>query len=188
MMKTGIRGIVISLIIVGALLVSGCGGGANYSTTAGVQINNMDFDFPKISDDDGEIAYLSLELQNVGSKQMAGDGHYWIYGPTIKSGTSRDPYVWVYSDGTPDKDLDKDLFYPPEPNMEGAKETVDIALHPPDIPAGMTDSSTFYTRICYPYTTTALFKLYSPAIPPLTFWGTTVSAANRSRTLIFSRA
>ena len=162
MMKTSFRGIIISLIIVGALLVSGCGS-ANYSTTAGVQINKMEFDFPKISDAEGESVYMGFELQNVGSKQMAGEGRYWIYGPAIKEGTNRN--TWTIADkddlvGT----LTMTDFYPPEDGMEGAIIYEYIEFTPPNVPQGMVDASNFNARICYPYTTTSLFKVYSQSV------------------------
>jgi len=80
----------ILFIAFAALFVSGCSGGS-YSATAGVQINKLDFDYPLITDQDGEFVALSFELQNVGSKKMPNDGQYWVYGPAIQTGNAAAP-------------------------------------------------------------------------------------------------
>jgi hypothetical protein len=150
--------LILSVFLVVVMFIAGCGG-SNYSTTAGVVINKMEFDFPRISDLGGETAYLTIEMQNVGSKSMPGDGSYWIYGPTIGS----DRNVWQLDGGIDDLVgvLDNDDFYPPEDGFPGAIESKFIQLSPPNIPQGMSSSYTFFTRVCYPYLTTAMFNVYS---------------------------
>ena len=152
--------------MLGMLGVSGCTGDQNYSGTAGGQINDMSFDYPKLTDDPGELVSLAFELENVGSKQMAGDGTYWIYGPAIDDpldiDNGGDKNTWRTSALTNLKGtLLKNDFYPPIEGVSGAVVYDSVDFAPPDVPEGMSDSYNFFARVCYPYTTTSLFKLYS---------------------------
>ncbi|MCK5322273.1 MAG: hypothetical protein KAJ47_03335 [Candidatus Aenigmarchaeota archaeon] len=148
--------------MLGMLGVSGCTGDQNYSGTAGVQINDMSFDYPSMTDDPNEVVSLAFELENVGSKDMAGDGTYWIYGPAINDDPDNvvTPDIWR-TKGNLNGILTKGDFYPPIEGVSGAVVYDSVDFNPPAIPAGMSDSYNFFTRVCYPYTTTSLFKLYS---------------------------
>ena len=159
MRYTNYKVVSILLIMLGMLGVSGCVGGTNYSSTAGVQINKMSFDFPKMTDDFDETVSLAFELENVGSKQMPGEGRYWVYGPAIDE-TDDDKNIWRTSSGLMGN-LYQDEFYPPVEGIPGAVVYESIDLHPPDVPEGMVDSYNFFARVCYPYETTSLFKVYS---------------------------
>ncbi len=147
------------LLLVGIVVViSGCinGGSGKYSSTQGVRINQFSFDIPFIYE--GEEAYLTMEIENVGSKQTTGDTKYWIYGPEMGSNSSNNE-VWRTND-----DLSGTLvssgFLPPTPEGDlGEAEFEEISLTAPEQEEGMEWPYTFNLRVCYPYTTTSTFAL-----------------------------
>ena len=121
--------ITILLVMLGMLGVPGCTGGQTYSSTAGVRINDMSFDYASMTDDPKERVSLAFELENVGSKQMTGDGRYWVYGPAIGdphevNEDGENKYIWRTSDtvnlkGTLGKN---DFLNLPQQNLQLLKE------------------------------------------------------------------
>lgn len=150
MAKGHVAPLLLSIMLV--IAASGCvgGGGTTYSASAGVTINKMFFDPTSIFDKD-EATDLIIELQNVGAKKLEYGGAYWVYG----SGG------WTASGDPMEAPLNKDSFLPPddELGLPGTIEEKIITLTPPNIPDGMDDTYTFYTRVCYPYKTSSLSVL-----------------------------
>lgn len=156
------------ILLAGIVVVSACAGagvgGVSYSTTSGVQINNFTFDMGTIYE--GESAFLTSEIENVGSKTTTGPTYYWIYGPKITdpctvTGTQI-PTTWcrkATSSGISGM-LAPGSFMPPV--VKGTRGDIfvnETELKAPGQPEGIEWPYTFILRVCYPYNTTSTFAV-----------------------------
>ncbi len=156
-----IKNIVFSSVIAIAI-VSGCIGGTStsnvqFSQTAGAVINDFSFDTSSLYE--GEEAQLTVQVQNVGAKNMTGDSRLWIYGPVIGSNNES----WQLVSGNTSITLDTTGFFPPDVarKIPGSVviETLDLKAPTLGLAPGMKNPYTFFARLCYPYSTTGFSNI-----------------------------
>lgn len=150
------------LSVLAIVIVSGCIGGTStsnvqFSQTAGAVINDFSFDTAALFE--GEEAQLTVQVQNVGAKNMTGNSQLWIYGPVI--GTT--DQSWKLKSGAVSKTLETTGFFPPDVarRIPGSVDIQTLDLQAPTLglAPGMKNPYTFYARLCYPYSTTGFSNI-----------------------------
>lgn len=151
------------LILLGVVLVSGCVGGTTnsnvqFSQTDGAVIQDFAFDQKEIYE--GDSAILSFKVQNIGAKNMDGDSQVWIYGPRIGA---EDEKWHISSSAKTSYKLETKGFLPPDTKLgiPGSMDMQAILLTAPKLklPENMKKDYTFYTRVCYPYSTSSFTSI-----------------------------
>ncbi len=151
-------------LILSIVFASGCSDTGYMVQNSGGVIQDFSFDFGSVYDDDTVV--LTVEVQNVGGKQISTTDIY-VYGQT--TGASTD--VWQVTQAMPavtqqvpyiHDSLAAAEFMPPdaEQGVPGEGKIYTFVLQPPDmldgIPAVRQD---FYARLCFPYSTSTLTQV-----------------------------
>ncbi len=171
------RGAILTLIIVMALIVSGCSSsGTNalgFSETEGLRINSFTFLESSMTDAVDDTNTIEIEIENVGGKDLPGNASVFLYGPQI----GPKPEDWrlnpsPYCDGDdirPDcpnflvqairwnLSVNPRPFFAPSEELgeKGSVKVFSAEILAPNVRKGITTQYSFYTRLCYPYETSS---------------------------------
>lgn len=152
-------------VILGILLVSGCTATNELMIqNAGGIIKDLSFDFGSVYDDEQSV--LSVEVQNVGGKDIPATTLY-VYGQTF--GATNDVWQVVNANPAVDQEIPFVMdniaaanFQPPdaEQGIPGEGQMYTFVLQTPNMLDGIPPvEQNFYAKLCYPYSTSTLTQV-----------------------------
>ena len=147
----------------------------DFNPNAGIVLQDMSFDVPKVYDDGTDSATLMFDVVNVGGKNIKSGVNVFVYGPTIKEksdGATDDENVWrVKAVQNEDKTkkfsvggdyitqtISSPQLPPPDPStgISGGRIPLDFDFTPAKVLHGMEIPTKFYVSVSYPYETQTL--------------------------------
>ncbi len=165
-MNRKLLGILFILIV----SVSACpGSSVDFNPNAGIVIEDMSFDIPKVYDDD--VTALMFDVVNVGGKPLETSEtvNVYVYGPTIEA-ASGSVEVWRFenppegvsaSNGYISTSVTSTSLPAPDPSLgtPGGRKSFEFEFDPADVLDGMEIPTKFHVSLCYPYNTKTLTQV-----------------------------
>ncbi|MEA3343533.1 MAG: hypothetical protein U9Q92_05170 [archaeon] len=156
---------ILVILLTTIITISACPqSSVDFNPNAGIVLQDVSFDIPKVYDDGDDKTSLMFDVVNVGGKKIASDDtiNVYVYGPTIaKSGTD----VWISEDagdgGYITEAVEGNELPPPDPSMgiPGGRIPQEFEFKPAKVLSGMEIPTKFYVSVCYPYTTQTLTQV-----------------------------
>ena len=156
---------ILVILLTTIITISACPqSSVDFNPNAGIVLQDVSFDIPKVYDDGEDKTSLMFDVVNVGGKKIATDDaiNVYVYGPTIAtSGTD----VWISEDAGGDgyitEPIEGNELPPPDPSMgiPGGRISQEFEFTPAKVLSGMEIPTKFYVSVCYPYTTQTLTQV-----------------------------
>ncbi len=153
------------LMIIILLLASGCPSPTNFNPNAGVVVEDLSFDMPKVYT--GDTATLMFDVVNAGGKEIPEEGvKVYVYGPKISSSggwglETSSPETATAGDGYVSASVSSDALPPPNPSLgtPGGRQSFDLEFSPAAVNKGIEVPTEFHVSLCYPYATEVISQI-----------------------------